>query len=357
MNRFTYSLAAIALGSVAFLGCDSEDSTTASRTTTTGGTASTAPAVDVDVDVNKDKIRDGTNRVVDATERGAERAGDAIQRGAERTGEAVREGAKDAREMAKDAGRRIDNAVDVDVNRTGDNDAAVQAGATSAAPDAEGIRDVLAQAAEAAVTKGGLDDLAERLVDADRNRLGDAVGAENPELDGRIDQFQKDWQAKYGQKFDISNEEQSLPNNVFSITQSETPRDAAGAEVNVDVDRNAAGGQTAKVDVDRKSGVDSPDSAAADANRNDPGRNMATVRIAASHGAPALSVPLIHEAPDAWRIDVPDTLTADKLRQNVLAHLTHVNNQKDQWPANVNEAHALVTHHVLMALLDKPVQQ
>jgi len=356
MNRFTYSLAAIALGSVAFLGCEKEDTTTASRTTTTTTPPSTGPAVDVDVDVNKDKIRDGAQRAGDAIERGAERTGAAIQSGTQRAGEAIREGAKDAKEMARDAGRRVDNAVDVDVNRTGDGDA-VQAGARSAAPDAEGIRDVLAQAAEASVTKGGLDDLQERLVDADRNRLGDALNAEFPELDGRIEQFKKDFQAKYGQEFDITNEEQSLPNNLFAVTQSETPRGAAGAEVDVDVDRKADGTQTAKVDVDQKSGVDRPDSPAADANRNDPGRNLATVRVASSHGAPELTVPMIHEAPDQWKIDVPDSLTADKLKQNVLAHLTQLGQQKDKWPANVNEAHALVTHHVLMALMDKPVQQ
>jgi hypothetical protein len=109
--------------------------------------------------------------------------------------------------------------------------------------------------------------------------------------------------------------------------------------------------------VNNTTGVDRPDSTAADANRNDPGRNVATVRIAASHGLPALTVPLIHEAPDRWRIDVPNTLTAEKLKANVLAHLTAANEQKDQWPADVNQAYALVTHHVLMALMDQPVQK
>jgi hypothetical protein len=314
----------------------------------------------VDVDVNNDKV----NNAVD-------RGTDALQRGAEKTGEVAREAGRDTRDALQTAGRKIDNAVDrtrdnvkVDVDTQG-GDGAQPAGlrgtaapnGTAAAPDAEGIRDVLAQVAEASLTKGGLDDLVERLVDADRNRIGQTLQKDNADLDGRIDQFRKDWQAKYGQDFDITNEEQAFPNSAFAITQGEIGRNAAGAEVNVDVDRNAAGGRTATVDVDRKSGVDRPDSTAADANRNDPGRNVASVRIQASHGLPALTVPMIHEAPDAWRIDVPDSLTAEKLKANVLAHLTAAGQTKDQWPADVNQAHALVAHHVLMALLDKPVQQ
>ena len=360
MNRLALTFAAAALGGLAVVGCDKDDTTTTSNTGTRAPATSTAPAIDVDVDVNKDKV----NNAVD-------RSADALQRGAERTGEVAKEVGRDTRDALQTAGRKIDNAVDrtrdnvkVDVDARGGDDAQ-QAGArgtlapkgTAAAPDAEGIRDVLAQVAEASLTKGGLDDLVERLVDQDRNRLGQTLRDNNPDLDGRIDQFRKDWQAKYNQDFDIKNEEQAFPDSTFMIQQGEIGRNAAGAEVNVDVDRNAAGGQTARVDVDRRSGVDRPDAAAADANRNDPGRNIASVRIQASHGMPALTVPMIHEAPDLWKIDVPNTLTAEKLKANLMAHLTAANNMKDQWPADVNQAHAMVAHHVLMALLDQPVQQ
>ena len=339
MKRLTCALTAVAISGLALVGCKKEETTTtASRTTP----STTSPAVDVDVDVNKDKVRDTADRAVDATERGLEK-----------TGEVLKEAGRDTRDAAVAAGRKIDNAVDRTV------DSAQQAGArgTAAAPDAEGIRDVVAQVAEAAVTKGGLDDLVERLVDQDRNRLGQGQLDNHPDLDGRIDQFRKDWQAKYNQEFDIKDEEQAFPNTLFAIAQGELGRNAAGAELKVDVDRNADGSQTARVDVDRRSGVDRPDSPAADANRNDPGRNVASIRVASSHGLPALTVPMIHEAPDRWRIDVPNTLTADKLKANVLAHLTHVDQMKDQWPADVNDAYAMVAHHVLMALLDQPVQQ
>jgi hypothetical protein len=209
----------------------------------------------------------------------------------------------------------------------------------------------MAQVAEASLTKGGLDDIVERFVDEDRNRLGQNLPKDNTELDGRIEQFRQDWKAKYGEDFNVKNEEASLAG--FQIAQGEIGRGAAGVEV--EVERRADG--TARADVDNRSGIDRPDSATADANRNDPGRNIATIQVPASHGLPALTVPMIHEAPDSWRIDVPNSLTGDKLRANVLAHLTAANNMKDRWPADVKDADAMVAHHVLMAVMDKPVQQ
>jgi len=334
MKRSTLlSAAVLSIGSIAYVGCDRNDTTTSNT-----GTSADRPTAGERVDNAMENAGDATGRAVDKTVDATKDAGDKLANATDRAGDKLRDATNNASDDARTASGRVGEG-------------------TAAAPDAEGIRDVLAQVAEASLTKGGLDDLVERLVDADRNRIGQTLQKDNADLDGRIDQFRKDWQAKYGQDFDITNEEQAFPNSAFAITQGEIGRNAAGAEVNVDVDRNAAGGRTATVDVDRKSGVDRPDSTAADANRNDPGRNVASVRIQASHGLPALTVPMIHEAPDSWRIDVPNTLTAEKLKANVLAHLTAANQMKDQWPADVNQAHAMVTHHVLMALMDKPAQQ
>ena len=141
----------------------------------------------------------------------------------------------------------------------------------------------------------------------------------------------------------------------MTAATGEIPKGAAGTEVKVDTDRKLGGGTETKVDVDHKSGVDSPTSPTADTNRNDPGRNISTVSIPAGHNAPALTVPLIHEAA-GWKIDVPDTLDAAKLRSNLIAHLTEVQNMKDQWPSDVNDAYRAVAHHVLMAVMDKPAK-
>ena len=311
MNRFAIiASAALAAGGIGYIGCDRDD------------TASNTPG-----ETAGDKV-----------DRAMDRAGDALGNATDKTVDATRDAGAAVSDAAQRAGATI---------RGADK-------GTAAAPDAEGIRDVLASATEAALTEDGLNDLAERLVDADRNRLGEAFSADFAEHDALVQQFRADWKAKYGQDFNFKGaEESALPDTLFTVRQGEVPQGAAGAEVNVD--READG--STEVDVDSKSGVDSPDTTAADANRNDPGRNIATVELKASHGMPALTVPLIHEAPDAWRIDVPDSVDAEKLRQNILAHLKAAHDMKDQWPADVNQAHAMVTHHVLMALMDKPVQQ
>ncbi len=88
-----------------------------------------------------------------------------------------------------------------------------------------------------------------------------------------------------------------------------------------------------------------------DSNREE-GRNKATVMIPASHGLPAINVPLIHELPDSWRIDIPDTVDAATLRANLQKHLTKAHEMKDQWPADANEAYLAVSHHVLLAIFE-----
>jgi hypothetical protein len=326
MNRFAViTAAALTAGGMGYAGCDRDDTARNTPAATSGDTAG------------------------DKVDRAMDRAGDAMGDATDKTAAVARDAGAAVSDATREAGAAV-------------SDAAQRAGATirgadkgtAAAPDAEGIRDILASVTEAALTENGLNDLAERLVDADRNRLGEATSAEFAEHAALVKQFRADWQAKYGKDFDFEGaEETALPDAMFTVREGEIVKGPAGAEV--DVDRNADGSTT--VDVDAKSGVDSPDTTAADSNRNDPGRNVATVEVKASHGMPALSVPLIHEAPDNWRIDVPDSVDANKLKQNVLAHLKAAHAAKDQWPADVNQAYGAVAHHVLMALLDKPAAQ
>jgi len=291
----------------------------------------------------------------------AERAGSAIEHGAEKTGSAIKHGAE-----------KVGDAL------TGNHEAQTAAGQTKSS---EEIHDVMAQVAEAALTKDGLDNIVERFVDADRNRLGtnkDDLKADDT-LNGRIAQFQKDWKAKYNQDFDIKDEDAVYNASFAMITEGEegkarTASDRIGADATAGSGAAAASGAaggvsasgsvntntgTATGNVDNKSGVDAPKAntdgqTAADTNRNDPGRNIATVHIAASHNMPALDVPMIHEA-GGWKIDVPDSVDGPKFKQAVLTALTHCDEMKDQWPADVNDAYRAVTHSVLLSIFDKPL--
>ena len=231
------------------------------------------------------------------------------------------------------------------------------------AANSEEIHDVLAQVAEAAFTKGGLDDMAERFVDADRNRLGQNKAAleNNTDLDGRIAQLQQDWKAKYNQDFDI-NDEDKVYGGFAMIAEGEIGESArqAADKVNVDANTNrTADGGTASVRVDNNTGVDAPKAktdgqTAADKNLNDPGRNIASVTFPASHGMPEIKVPLIHEA-GGWKLDIPDSVDSAKLRDNIQNALTKCSEHKDKWPADANEAYRGVTHKVLLAIFDKPL--
>lgn len=329
MKRFTYiAAAAMTVSGLGFIGCDRDD--------------------DVRVDTTTAEPTAGER--VDST---LDRTGNAVDRGLDRTGD-VAGNAVDA------TGRAVDNTVDAtgravgDTVNAADRNGTVAPNGTAMAPDAEGIRDVLAQTAEASLTKGGFDDLVERLVDADRNRIGKDGFAEQdmPELDGIIAAIQQQWQAKYNTEFDIKNEEIVYAN--YRIMQGEIGQAGlAGDRINVSGDVNRQG--DVRVNVDNNTGVDMPAAGnnAADANRNDPGRNTATISVPAAGTTPALTVPLIHEAPDSWKIDVPNTLDGPKLQANLSKHLTMVKDSSAQWPADVNEAYRVVSHHVLMALLDK----
>jgi len=241
----------------------------------------------------------------------------------------------------------------------------------------EAIHDVMAQVAEAAMTKDGLDDIAERLVDADRNRLGqgqDALKSDDA-LNGKIQELSDAWKAKYSNEFDIKDEDKTYNLAFATIAEGEQGARTASDKISGDAsktgDAASASGKvggvgadatvntdtgTAKVNVDNNTGVDKPNSPAADANRNDAGRNMATVRIAASHGLPALDVPFIHEA-GGWKIDIPDSVDANKFKSNISAALMDINSKQAQWPADADEAYRHVTHRVLTALFDKPAAQ
>jgi len=226
-------------------------------------------------------------------------------------------------------------------------------------PNAEEIHDVLAQVAQAAFTKEALDDMAERFVDADRNRLGQNQDAlkNTTEIDGRIAELQKDWKAKYGQDFNIKDEDK-IYNTFASITEGEetgnAARTASGVKVEGDVKPD---GSRADVKVENNTGVDAPKAntngqTAADKNLNDPGRNVAVVHIPESHGMPALDVPMIHEA-GGWKIDIPDSVDANKLAANVKTALTSCGEHKDKWPATADDAYRGVTHKLLLAIFDK----
>jgi hypothetical protein len=80
----------------------------------------------------------------------------------------------------------------------------------------------------------------------------------------------------------------------------------------------------------------------------------ATIDISSANDMAKLYVPVVREKGD-WKINVPDTLTAQKLRDNLQTELTAVEKDSAHLPANETDAYRLVSQHVLRALLDQSI--
>jgi hypothetical protein len=228
--------------------------------------------------------------------------------------------------------------------------------AITPAPAADDIRSALEKTTEAAVSKGGFNDLIKHFVDADRNRLGAYKSSDGfAKLDGRIESFRKDWKSKYGQDFSFPGNGPNVLGDTFGrISQGEIGEavTAAGKEV----PSNEPGLVAGTTDALKKSGVSNTDANSAkvgggDTNK-DVGRNIATVLIPANAGAPELAVPMIHELPDAWRIDVPDNIDGQKLQDNLLKQITLLDEDRANWPADSFDAYRAVARHVMTALME-----
>src|SRR4051812_43123284 len=279
----TYVTAAVlAISGATFIGCDRDQSASSSRTTTT---------------TNGDTRTTG------------EKVGDNLKTAADKTKDTAKKAGEEVTDAAQTAGGKIKDTV---------------GGFTGA--NANRVPVLFSHVTDAALTKDGLNDVVERFVDADRNRIGKGdLKSGNDELNNLVASIRSDWKAKYGSDFDIKEDDKVFSPAFMTANTGEIAKDA--------VTSNVPG------DATRPTGAEA-------------GRNIGSVAIPASHGAPALTVPLIHEA-TGWKIDVPDTLDAAKLRANLIAHLGEVQNMKDQWPADVNEAYRAMSHHVLMAVMDQ----
>lgn len=241
--------------------------------------------------------------------------------------------------------------------------------------DADDIRWTIARVTDNALSKDGWDNVLMRLVDADRNRLGDfeLSDEQKQKLDGRIDQLQKAFKAKYNEDFRARRNRDYLSS--AQVQEGEFGRDAQlAAEVrrnsqsadktdgtssgNVTGDRqnqNSGTPRTQNQNSNNPSLTGRPQDRAGndsgDQNLED-GRNIAVVTLPGIKDKPALRIPMIHELPDSWKINAPDTMTGQKLYDNLLNHLTKVGEMTDQWPATADEAYRAITYHVVIAILD-----
>ena len=177
------------------------------------------------------------------------------------------------------------------------------------AADLTKIYGVLGNVAEDSLDKGNFDDLVSNLAAPDQERIGKQFANQTfADLDARIDQLQKDFKAKYNDGFGLND------SKVFE--------------------------NWAKV---QKSGETGD-------------KTMVNVMLPASHGMPELTIPMVKDN-QSFRIDAPDQVTGEQLKQNLQNHLAEASNMKEQWPANKLEAQRAIVHHILMGVMNKPAQK
>lgn len=217
---------------------------------------------------------------------------------------------------------------------------------------------------EAFDTDDAFDNIVNRLVDADRNRIAKwrETKPNFAPLHARTAELNRLWKAKYGKEFDVDEKVifgegghvAMLTGEVADPTQlvGKWPVAPVGPEA-----MTAAGKEPAKAapaDTAQQT-RDAGKVGGGDVNL-EKGRNVAIARFPASHGMPAIDSSLIHELPDIWRFDIPDNIDGQKLHDNLLAHLNQLGDGS-HWPADIKEAYRIVGHHVLMALYDVQMPQ
>lgn len=208
----------------------------------------------------------------------------------------------------------------------------------------DGIHDVFKTVTQAVVA-GDWSKVRAQLADADRNRLGsgfDDMG--KTQLAPTVDQLRHQFEAKYNTHFDIDRVNWVYGAPYSYVTQGEISDPAQVTNWPLPATSQMASTQTGN-----------PPENASRADKIDRGRDVAIVVIPPSRpGQPELTVSMIHQAPDFWKIDIPDNIDPAALTASLSRHLTGAAQMYYQWPTEKNDAYRDLTRQVLEALYDVP---
>lgn len=165
------------------------------------------------------------------------------------------------------------------------------------------VRDAFRRLTNDALTSGGLSNLAKRLAGADPERMRSYVDNKDNLLDLNevVMRIRRDWKNKYGNDFKLGNADKIFSDvNISSMTTGN-------------------------------------------------GVNQAVATLPEDGNLPAAKLNLARES-DAWKIDLPDSVTGEILKASLIRHLDMVDHLKDRWPADQNQTYRLVARHVLRGI-------
>jgi len=211
---------------------------------------------------------------------------------------------------------------------------------------------------EAAMNKTGFDNLVSYLVDQDRDRINKSLnsgtlnninGSKNQRLTDLIASIEGGWKSKYNAKFDI--DLGKVYTNDFIHIQTGEVSDPNLLVGKWPVMPSIGTGNAGKL---TQADADEAHKRMFGGNVNlEKGRNIAVAQFQTNQYFSGLNASLIHEA-GGWKFDVPNTLTAQKLYDNLVNNLSTLDRSRDQWPSDVNEGYRRFTQAVVAAMYDAP---
>ena len=219
--------------------------------------------------------------------------------------------------------------------------------------ETDGIRDGVFALTKSALKKGVYDDVIDRLVDADKDRIKQYKNGDNRDLEARVIALQKQWKEKYGHEYDPT--EKDIFNGEFlKIAQGKVsdPDQIVGkwpVLVLSESDAHMAARQDMAIDTSKQE--TDKDKMFGGKTKLEKGRDVAVVEFPTGGMAPSLTVSMIKEMPSIWRFDIPDNVDGQKLHDNLLMQLNSLGDGS-KWPADETVAYRMVTRHILLAIYD-----
>jgi hypothetical protein len=215
---------------------------------------------------------------------------------------------------------------------------------------------------EDALSTTGFDNLAKMLSDQDYDHVKQSLGKSpfsnvdgnnNKRLKDVVTSFSDAWKTKYNQKFDID-VSRVFGGTSLSIATGEVS-DPNALIGNWPVDSSmlskmtgsAAGGKATAEDI-----RETQDKAFGGRVNLEKGRNVAVATLHSGTALKDVTASLIHETASGWKFDVPNTLTAQQLYDNLVANLSYLDQHREALPADVNDGYRLVSHAVIAAIYD-----
>lgn len=209
------------------------------------------------------------------------------------------------------AGEAAGSAVNATTRGAGELKDNITAGITpTGANTLDSTRAVVVAIVENALSRNDYGDMVDHFTKSDAQRVTNGK-PDTKDLDDLTDAVNNAWKGKFNEKFGFSDKDKVLGPNFMQLS-------------------TAPSGGTTGADVNAK---------------------QATGKIAESHGMPELDLLFMSED-GKWRLDVPDSMDAKKLHDNLQRALTELQDAS-KWPADKVEAERAVAHRILLAVEDK----